>query len=138
MCQELRAEVSPRAGKIQVSERTHQTAISKGVLRVNLDMLMNTLIVITSLLMSCTHTCNEVVLCYAPPPPPHFQYLGDTTLPVVKDRIKELLFSWKVGLPNEPKINDAFLMLKREGTKLQELTKLFQQKDKFVHFVCLC
>lgn len=38
---------------------------------------------------------------------------------VVKDRIKELLFSWKVGLPHEAKINEAFLMLKREGTYLE-------------------
>ena len=34
---------------------------------------------------------------------------------VVKERIKELLYSWKVGLPHETKINDAYLMLKREG-----------------------
>ena len=43
------------------------------------------------------------------------QYLGNTTPPVVKDRIKELLYSWKVGLPHEAKINEAYLMLKREG-----------------------
>ena len=43
------------------------------------------------------------------------QYLGETTCVVVKERIKELLYSWKVGLPHETKINDAYLMLKREG-----------------------
>ncbi len=47
---------------------------------------------------------------------PVVQYLGDTTSPLVKDRIKELLFGWKVGLAHEGKINEAFLMLKREGT----------------------
>ena len=48
---------------------------------------------------------------------PFPQYLGDTTPPAVKERIKELLYSWKVGLPHEGKINEAYLMLKREGKR---------------------
>ncbi len=43
------------------------------------------------------------------------QYLGDVTAPKVKDKIKSLLYSWKLGLPNEPKIQEAYEMLKREG-----------------------
>ena len=43
------------------------------------------------------------------------QYLGKQTPPVVKDRIKALLYSWKVGLPTEGKITDAYEMLKKEG-----------------------
>lgn len=49
-----------------------------------------------------------------------FQYLGNTTPTVVKERIKELLYSWKMGLPHEPKINEAYLMLKREGLMFNE------------------
>ena len=34
---------------------------------------------------------------------------------MIKDKIKSLVFSWKLGLPNEPKIHEAYEMLKREG-----------------------
>ncbi len=34
---------------------------------------------------------------------------------MIKDKIKSLIFSWKLGLPNEPKIDEAYEMLKREG-----------------------
>ncbi len=44
-----------------------------------------------------------------------YQYLGDVTAPMIKDKIKSLIFSWKLGLPNEPKIDEAYEMLKREG-----------------------
>lgn len=44
------------------------------------------------------------------------QYLGSQTPPVVKEKIKKLLYSWKVGLPAETKISEAFEMLKKEGT----------------------
>ena len=43
------------------------------------------------------------------------QYLGSQTSDKVKDKIKELLYSWKVGLPNETKITEAFEMLKKQG-----------------------
>ena len=34
---------------------------------------------------------------------------------MVKERIKKLLYSWKVGLPTEEKIAEAYEMLKKEG-----------------------
>ena len=46
---------------------------------------------------------------------PTLQYLGGQTPPVVKNKIKALLYSWKVGLPTEGKIADAYEMLKKEG-----------------------
>jgi ADP-ribosylation factor-binding protein GGA len=33
----------------------------------------------------------------------------------VQKKIKDLLYSWKLGLPHEPKIQEAYEMLKREG-----------------------
>lgn len=48
------------------------------------------------------------------------QYLGSQTLPNIQDKIKQLLYSWKVGLPQEPKIQEAYEMLKREGTLVTE------------------
>lgn len=46
------------------------------------------------------------------------QYLGSQTPPVVKEKIKKLLYSWKVGLPGETKIAEAYEMLKKEGTSI--------------------
>ena len=46
----------------------------------------------------------------------YYQYLGNETPDVVRKRIQELLYSWKVGLPNEPKIAEAYEMLKKQGT----------------------
>ena len=43
------------------------------------------------------------------------QYLGKQTPRVVKEKIMALLFSWKVGLPTEGKIAEAYEMLKKEG-----------------------
>lgn len=43
------------------------------------------------------------------------QYLGERTPSAVQKKIKELLYSWKLGLPHEPKIQEAYEMLKREG-----------------------
>lgn len=54
------------------------------------------------------------VLCVAP------QYLGGQTPPNIQDKIKQLLYSWKVGLPQEPKIQEAYEMLKREGMLVTE------------------
>ena len=48
------------------------------------------------------------------------QYLGGQTPPNIQDKIKQLLYSWKVGLPQEPKIQEAYEMLKREGTLVTE------------------
>jgi hypothetical protein len=41
--------------------------------------------------------------------------MGNEIPEPVKDKIKKLLYSWKVGLPNETKIADAFEMLKKQG-----------------------
>ena len=43
------------------------------------------------------------------------QYLGRHTPGAVKEKIKALLYSWKVGLPTEGKIAEAYEMLKKEG-----------------------
>ena len=64
---------------------------------------------ITRLLHHCDFICRVVrsFLCA--------QYLGSQTPPAVKDKIKSLLYSWKVGLPTEGKIAEAYEMLKKEG-----------------------
>lgn len=43
------------------------------------------------------------------------QYLGGQTPEAVQTRVKKLLYSWKLGLPNETKIQEAYEMLKKEG-----------------------
>jgi ADP-ribosylation factor-binding protein GGA len=48
------------------------------------------------------------------------KYLGKQTPEVVKAKIKALLYSWKVGLPTEGKIADAYEMLKKEGLAFDE------------------
>ena len=58
-----------------------------------------------------------------PPPPLPSQYLGTSTPPNVLKKIKELLYSWKIGLPNEPKIADAYEMLKKEGMVLPNASR---------------
>ncbi|XP_064406419.1 ADP-ribosylation factor-binding protein GGA1-like [Halichondria panicea] len=57
---------------------------------------------------------NELIRMISP------KYLGDVTAPMIKDKIKGLIFSWKLGLPNEPKIHEAYEMLKREGLVFDE------------------
>ena len=48
------------------------------------------------------------------------QYDGDITPPSVKERVKELLFSWYCGLPEEKKITEAYKMLKQQGIIKQD------------------
>ena len=43
------------------------------------------------------------------------QYDGDWTPDAVKKRIVEILYGWTLGLPNEPKIAEAYKMLKQQG-----------------------
>jgi ADP-ribosylation factor-binding protein GGA len=50
----------------------------------------------------------------------YVQYMGNEIPEPVKDKIKKLLYSWKVGLPNEAKIADAFEMLKKQGLIFDE------------------
>ncbi|XP_044162895.1 ADP-ribosylation factor-binding protein GGA2-like [Acropora millepora] len=43
------------------------------------------------------------------------KYDGDWTPDAVKKRIVEILYGWTLGLPNEPKIAEAYKMLKQQG-----------------------
>jgi len=43
------------------------------------------------------------------------QYFGDKTSAKVKDKCIELLYKWSLDLRHEPKILDAYEMLKRQG-----------------------
>ncbi|XP_065900010.1 ADP-ribosylation factor-binding protein GGA3-like isoform X2 [Dysidea avara] len=57
---------------------------------------------------------NEVIKMLSP------KYLGNDITMAVKKRMSELLYSWKVGLPGEPKVNDAYNMLKEQGLVFDE------------------
>lgn len=57
---------------------------------------------------------NEVIKMLSP------KYLGDQTPFSVKQRMSSLLYSWKVGLPGEPKINEAYRMLTDQGLVFDE------------------
>lgn len=57
---------------------------------------------------------NELIRMVSP------KYLGNQTTPAVKTKIQELLYNWKAGLPHEPKIAEAFQMLKKEGLVFDE------------------
>jgi len=48
------------------------------------------------------------------------KYLGNEMTMAVKKKMSELLYSWKVGLPGEPKVNDAYNMLKEQGLVFDE------------------
>eukprot|EP00731_Ephydatia_muelleri_P029239 Em0020g883a len=52
---------------------------------------------------------NEVIKMLSP------KYLSEQTSEAVKAKIRQLLGSWKAGLPQETKIAEAFEMLKKEG-----------------------
>ncbi len=55
----------------------------------------------------------------------------------MKERIKSMLYSWKVGLPQEPKINEAYLMLKREGLCACVLTQVHSDWYNLVFNIAL-
>ena len=59
---------------------------------------------------------NEMIRMISP------KYLGNETPDAVRKRIQELLYSWKIGLPNEPKIAEAYEMLKKQGLIFDEST----------------
>ena len=50
------------------------------------------------------------------------QYLGSHTSDAVKKKVVELLYSWSTGLQHEPKIAEAYQMLKRQGIVKQDPT----------------
>ena len=41
--------------------------------------------------------------------------MGNETSPKVKGKVQSLLYSWKIGLPHEPKIAEAYELLKEQG-----------------------
>ena len=43
------------------------------------------------------------------------QYLGKEIPVKVQEKIKSMMYSWKIGLPSEPKIAEAYEMLKKQG-----------------------
>ena len=47
----------------------------------------------------------------------NWQYLANEISENTKKKVKELLYSWKTGLPHEPKIAEAYEMLKKQGER---------------------
>ena len=47
------------------------------------------------------------------------QYLGTKSAESVKKKVVEMLYSWQAGLPQEPKIIEAYQMLKKQGDVLR-------------------
>ena len=43
------------------------------------------------------------------------QYFGAWTTQKVKDRVTEVLYGWTLWLKEEPKIQEAYSMLKKQG-----------------------
>uniref|UniRef100_A0A3Q2Y215 Golgi associated, gamma adaptin ear containing, ARF binding protein 3 n=2 Tax=Hippocampus comes TaxID=109280 RepID=A0A3Q2Y215_HIPCM len=52
---------------------------------------------------------NELIKVVSP------KYMGDSAPEKVKRKIVEMLYSWTVAFPNEPKINEAYQTLRRQG-----------------------
>ncbi|CAL4121689.1 unnamed protein product [Meganyctiphanes norvegica] len=52
---------------------------------------------------------NEMIKLVSP------KYLGNHTAAQVKRKVAELLFTWTIDLPSEPKILEAYNMLKKQG-----------------------
>ncbi|KAL1005821.1 hypothetical protein UPYG_G00064390 [Umbra pygmaea] len=57
---------------------------------------------------------NELIKVVSP------KYLGSRAPEPVKKKVLEVMFSWTVGLPDEPKIADAYQMLKKQGIVKQD------------------
>ncbi|KAM4664256.1 ADP-ribosylation factor-binding protein GGA3 isoform 2-T2 [Discoglossus pictus] len=57
---------------------------------------------------------NELIKVVSP------KYLGDRVSEKVKSKVVCLLYSWTTALPEEAKIKDAYLMLKRQGIVLSD------------------
>ena len=45
----------------------------------------------------------------------NLQYLGSKTTEKVKKKCIELMYCWNKGLPHEPKVAEAYQMLKQQG-----------------------
>ncbi|KAJ8001762.1 hypothetical protein DPEC_G00172800 [Dallia pectoralis] len=57
---------------------------------------------------------NELIKVVSP------KYLGSRAPEPVKKKVLEVMFSWTRGLPDEPKIADAYQMLKKQGIVKQD------------------
>ncbi|XP_062295585.1 ADP-ribosylation factor-binding protein GGA1-like [Scomber scombrus] len=57
---------------------------------------------------------NELIKVVSP------KYLGARSPEPVKKKVLELIYSWTLGLPDEAKISDAYLMLKKQGIIKQD------------------
>uniref|UniRef100_A0A1A8M9Z5 Golgi-associated, gamma adaptin ear containing, ARF binding protein 1 n=1 Tax=Nothobranchius pienaari TaxID=704102 RepID=A0A1A8M9Z5_9TELE len=57
---------------------------------------------------------NELIKVVSP------KYLGSRSPEAVKRKVLELIYSWTLGLPDEPKISDAYQMLKKQGIIKQD------------------
>ena len=44
------------------------------------------------------------------------QYLGQWSPEQVKEKVREVLYSWTVWLKDLPKVQEAYSMLKKQGT----------------------
>ena len=57
----------------------------------------------------------------------------------MQTKVKALLYSWKLGLPSEPKIAEAYEMLKRQGTCVHMYENMYLCMDiglLYPIFVC--
>ncbi|PIK46959.1 putative ADP-ribosylation factor-binding protein GGA1 [Apostichopus japonicus] len=52
---------------------------------------------------------NELIKLISP------KYLGARTTEKVKKKTIEIMYSWQIGLPHEPKVKEAYEMLKKQG-----------------------
>uniref|UniRef100_A0A146P6L4 Golgi associated, gamma adaptin ear containing, ARF binding protein 1 n=1 Tax=Fundulus heteroclitus TaxID=8078 RepID=A0A146P6L4_FUNHE len=57
---------------------------------------------------------NELIKVVSP------KYLGSRSPEAVKKKVLELIYSWTLALPDEPKISDAYQMLKKQGIIKQD------------------
>ena len=66
-----------------------------------------------------------------------FQYMGNETSPKVKGKVQSLLYSWKIGLPHEPKIAEAYELLKEQGVSPFCDEALYLRHDVCAYYLCL-
>ena len=79
----------------------------------------------------------------------NWQYLASEISENTKKKVKELLYSWKIGLPHEPKIAEAYEMLKKQGEtgyihssawngKAANQTIVYVSSWMYMKSVCVC
>lgn len=60
---------------------------------------------------------NELIKMVSP------KYLGPRTNPKVRDLVIKILYAWTINYTKEPKIKEAYEMLKKQGVILEEVRK---------------